>query len=339
MYVIAMLKYLNQLEKNKTQDAANTDLRNPKWRMLEAADADEQAHNLKDWQQQYDQISHGEFYGRISEVSLNNVHAFREYTSQAVRQQCNVCPDSIWLGFSADNKPCRINGHNVSQQTLMIRPGNTEFELVTPEQFNIYGIVVSQNSLMEIADKQDIAFNLSLLNSPMRDWPSQKLDHLKDLLNEIIKPGHVSVAEELQEELLLMAMLDILQQDDTDRRQSPSFVKRQAVVAKVKEHLLAHPNKQITITELCELAHVSRRTLQYSFEDVLGISPLRYLRVSRLNVVRRTLLSGTRNDETILRLAERWGFWHAGQFAHDYTQLFGENPSQTRSRTRLSLST
>ena len=88
------------------------------------------------------------------------------------------------------------------------------------------------------------------------------------------------------------------------------------------------------ITELCELAHVSRRTLQYSFEDVLGISPLRYLRLSRLNSVRRALLSDIRDDETILRLAERWGFWHAGQFAHDYTQLFGENPSQTRLRKK-----
>tara|TARA_R110002049_G_scaffold303196_4_gene497324 strand:- start:1668 stop:2660 length:993 start_codon:yes stop_codon:yes gene_type:complete len=329
-----MSKNSKDLENNKIKDAENTDLINPKWRMLEAADADEQAHNLKGWQQQYDQISHGEFYGQISEVSLSNVHAFREYTSQAIRQQCNVSPDSIWLGFSADKKPCRINGHNVNEQTLMIRPGNTEFELVTPEQFNIYGVVVSQNALLEVAEKQDIDFNLSLLDSPMRDWSPQKISQLKYLLNHFIKPANTNSVGALQEDMLLLAMLDILQQDDTDRRQSPSFAKRQAVVTKVKEHILSHPNKQITITELCELVHVSRRTLQYSFEDVLGVSPLRYLRTSRLNAVRRTLLSGARDDETILRIAERWGFWHAGQFAHDYTQLFGENPSQTRLRKK-----
>jgi AraC family ethanolamine operon transcriptional activator len=333
-----MSNYSEHIENKKIQDVANVGLNNPKWRMLEAADADEQAHNLKDWQQQYDQISHGEFYGRISEISLKHVHAFREYTSQSVRQQCNVWPDSIWLGFSADNKTCRINGHNVGNQTLMVRPGNTEFELVSPEQFNIYGIVANQSALMEVAEKQDIASNLSLLNSPMRDWSPQKLDQLKKLLNQFIKPTHAESVGKLEEDILLMAMLDILQQDDTERREPPSLAKRQAVVAKVKEHLLSHPNKQITITELCELAHVSRRTLQYSFEDVLGISPLRYLRISRLNSVRRTLLSDIRDDETILRIAERWGFWHAGQFAHDYTQLFGENPSQTRLRTRFSSS-
>jgi AraC family ethanolamine operon transcriptional activator len=328
-------KYLDEKKTKNGHYAPNMGLNTPKWCMLEAADAEEQAHNLKDWQQQYDQISHGEFYGRINEVSLNHIHAFREYTSQAVRQQCNVLPDSIWLGFSADNKTCRINGHNVGNQTLMVRPGNTEFELVTPEKFNIYGIVVSQEALINVAEKQDIAFDLSLLNSPMRNWPSQKLDQLKCLLNEIIKPDHVSVAGELQQDMLLMTMLDILQQDDTNRREPPSLAKRQAVVAKVKEYIVTHPNQQITITQLCELVHVSRRTLQYSFEDVLGISPLRYLRLSRLNAVRRILLSGIKEDETILMIAEQWGFWHAGQFAHDYTQLFGENPSQTRLRTKF----
>tara|TARA_R110002050_G_scaffold1244_5_gene8729 strand:- start:12909 stop:13901 length:993 start_codon:yes stop_codon:yes gene_type:complete len=329
-----MPNYSTIAGKNTSQDAAKMEQTHPKWRMLEAADAEQQAHNLKDWQQQYDQISHGEFYGRINEISLNHVHAFREYTSQAVRQQCNVWPNSIWLGFSANNKTCRINGHNVGNQTLMVRPGNTEFELVTPEDFNIYGLVVNQSALMTAADKQGIMLNPSLLNSPMRDWSSQKINQLRALLNNFIKPNHTNAASELQQDMLLMAMLDILQQDDTARRESPSLAKRQATVAKVKEYLQTHPNKQITITELCELVHVSRRTLQYSFEDVLGISPLRYLRTSRLNAVRRTLLSGSKDDETILRISEEWGFWHAGQFAHDYTQLFGENPSQTRSRKK-----
>jgi len=329
-----MANYSKHFENMKIQDGPKTELRNPKWRMLEAADAEEQAHNLKDWQQQYDQISHGAFYGRICEVSLNHVHAFREYTSQAVRQQCNVCPDSIWLGFSADNKSCRINGHNVGEQTLMVRPGNTEFELVTPEKFNIYGIVVDKSALMEVAEKQNIAFKLSVLNSPMRNWPCQKLDRLRYVLNEFIKPNYAHSLGDLQEDMLLMAMLDILQQDDFNRQESPSLAKRQDVVAKVKIHLLSNPDKQITITELCGLTHVSRRTLQYSFEDVLGISPLRYLRISRLNAVRRTLLSGIKGNETILRISEQWGFWHAGQFARDYTQLFGENPSKTRLRQK-----
>jgi AraC family ethanolamine operon transcriptional activator len=31
-------------------------------------------------------------------------------------------------------------------------------------------------------------------------------------------------------------------------------------------------------------------------------------------------------------VAQKWGFFHAGQFTHDYTSLFGENPSVTALR-------
>ena len=66
------------------------------------------------------------------------------------------------------------------------------------------------------------------------------------------------------------------------------------------------------------------------------MNALPYLRISRLNAVRRSLLSGIKDDETILRVLEQWGFWRAGLFAHDSTQLFGENHSQSRLRTKFS---
>ncbi|THF63208.1 MAG: helix-turn-helix domain-containing protein [Methylophaga nitratireducenticrescens] len=300
-----------------------------KWCVMEANDADEQAHNLKDWQQQYDQISNGRFYGKIEEVMFESIHAFREHTSQTVRQQCNVWPNAIWLGFSADDKSCRINGHHVSSDHLMIRPGSTQFELVTPEQFNIFGIVINQDTLKEVARLHGIELDISLFHSPLRVWHSEKLKSLRYLLNDVLKPQPDNLIRHHQEDILMMAVLEILQQNDQEIHEKPSFVKRRAVVQKVTAYLDARSDKPITITDMCALAYVSRRTLQYCFEDVLGISPLRYLRISRLNAVRRVLTTGLKEDETISMVAQKWGFFHAGQFTHDYTSLFGENPSVT----------
>jgi len=303
-----------------------------KWCVLEATDADEQAHNLKDWQQQYDQMSHGRFYGRIEEVRFESIHAFREHTSQTVRQQCNVWPNAIWLGLSADEKSCRINGHHISRDHVMIRPGNTQFELVTPEQFNIFGIVVNQDNLNEVACQNGIKLDDSLFHSPLRVWHSAKLNSLRYLLNEVLKPQQDRLSRHHQEEILMMAVLEILQQNEQKIPQKPSFAKRRAVVQKVTTYLEEHHDKPITITDMCHLAHVSRRTLQYCFEDVLGISPLKCVRISRLNAVRRVLLEGLQKDETISMIAQQHGFFHAGQFTQDYTNLFGENPSVTAIR-------
>ena len=72
---------------------------------------------------------------------------------------------------------------------------------------------------------------------------------------------------------------------------------------------------------------MSRRTLQYCFEDVLGINPVQYLRILRLNGARRQL----REAETrhVRDVAADWGFWHFSQFSSDYRKLFGHSPSET----------
>ncbi|BBM05094.1 hypothetical protein HAALTHF_00650n [Vreelandella aquamarina] len=57
---------------------------------------------------------------------------------------------------------------------------------------------------------------------------------------------------------------------------------------------------------LCELTHVSRRTLQYSFTTTLGISPLQFLRLTRLNRVRRALRAA--EPQTVTEIATYWGF-------------------------------
>ena len=116
---------------------------------------------------------------------------------------------------------------------------------------------------------------------------------------------------------------------------TPSYNHRKAVVDRVKTYVAEHHDVPITMTELCEIAFVSRRTLQYSFETILGINPIRFLRTARLNHVRRALSNPT-SEHSISDIAISWGFWHAGQFARDYKALCGENPSQTVKRVYFS---
>jgi len=74
---------------------------------------------------------------------------------------------------------------------------------------------------------------------------------------------------------------------------------------------------------------VSERTLGYAFKDVTGISPAAYLRAIRLNRVRRGLLHSAPGQTLVKTIACEHGFWHLGQFSHDYRQLFGQSPSET----------
>jgi len=50
-----------------------------------------------------------------------------------------------------------------------------------------------------------------------------------------------------------------------------------------------------------------------------------------MNGVRRDLQRAD-PSEKIADVANRWGFWHMGQFAADYRRQFGELPSETLKR-------
>jgi AraC family transcriptional regulator, ethanolamine operon transcriptional activator len=54
-----------------------------------------------------------------------------------------------------------------------------------------------------------------------------------------------------------------------------------------------------------------------------------YIKIQRLNGVRRTLKNGNYNTTTVMQVAHQWGFWSAGHFCKDYKEMFGELPSKT----------
>ena len=120
-----------------------------------------------------------------------------------------------------------------------------------------------------------------------------------------------------------------------DDRECLSFERRRQLVRRACDHTAERARAQAvpSVPDLCEHLHVSRRTLQYAFETVVGSSPLGYLRALRLNAARRDLLIGA--APTVQEAAGRHGFWSLSQFANDYRQHFAERPSQTLARARV----
>ena len=299
-------------------------------RVSEAHDADCHASNLTNWQQTYDQTSRGNFYGSIVELPLEGLQVFREHTSQALQQKCLVWPDSVWLGIPlADQEESRINGLTIRPGTIMCRPGDCEFELTTPRDYDLYGMVVEREALMKMAriHGMDLIWN-DLANYGRLGVPAHTLEKVRFLLARLLSGEHATAPTRLQHDIVMMALLEVLKEETPQPSRTQSFHHRKQVVDCARQFLENHLDEPVTVTQLCEVANVSRRTLQYSFESILGISPIQYLRISRLNGVRRALIQ-SREDHVISDIAAQWGFWHLSQFAKDYKQLFGESPSKT----------
>lgn len=309
-----------------------------------ARDVDEHAHNLTDWEQRYDQITCGSFEGVLQEWQSSGLQIFREASSRAVRQSCQVWPDAYWFGIEVRTSGMRINGRQVGEDVVMTRPGACEFELVTPDAHEIYGIVVQRDALQASATRLGC----------QPDWHSLgqaellKVDHqgLQDCRQHIhgllalaaqASGAHNHAALQLRQEAVLVALLAMLDEGEIEAEAGASFLRRRRIVNDAREFAMAHQDSPVTVPMLCEAVHVSRRTLQYCFEDVLGMSPMNYLRSLRLNGVRRALCQGdgSRTVGSIGDIAAAWGFANFSQFSCDYKKLFGQSPSaMLQARTR-----
>ena len=116
---------------------------------------------------------------------------------------------------------------------------------------------------------------------------------------------------------------------------APRDLTRQAysqVVQVAEDYALTHAAELLYVTDLCEVAAVSERTLQYAFKEVMGLTPMTYLIRLRLHRVRQALLATGSQSTTVSAAALEWGFWHFGDFARAYKGCFGELPSDTLRR-------
>lgn len=101
------------------------------------------------------------------------------------------------------------------------------------------------------------------------------------------------------------------------------------LVKQVQRWMDLHPGQPITLTDLCQVVHVSRRSLIQGFRDHLGMGPMQYVKLQRLHSARRALLRSDPCQATVTEVAFEHGFLNAGHFARDYQRLFGERPSAT----------
>ena len=131
------------------------------------------------------------------------------------------------------------------------------------------------------------------------------------------------------EEKILLTLKELL---ETQTPTICKLTKGEESALAIRDQVYAHMDGKINIESLAKQHNVSERTLQLSCKSLFGFSPSMLLRQMKLNLVYRDLKEADVQSETVSRIAQKWGFNHMGRFSNYYTELFGENPSQTLKR-------
>ncbi|MFC5743245.1 AraC family transcriptional regulator [Dyella tabacisoli] len=104
------------------------------------------------------------------------------------------------------------------------------------------------------------------------------------------------------------------------------------IVQRTEQFMRANMRHDIYNNEMCNAAGVSERALRYAFEDLLGLSPNRYLSMLRLCTACRSLSMSDASRRSVKSVALSCGFWDLSRFADHYRRVFGELPRDTLMR-------
>lgn len=93
------------------------------------------------------------------------------------------------------------------------------------------------------------------------------------------------------------------------------------------DFILARLEEGVTVEQVAEHACLSVRQLSRTFKEMLGLSPLQYIRAAQVDLA-RGLLSGT--DQSLDRIAQRCGFSGRQQMARAFERRLGVTPMAVR---------
>lgn len=310
----------------------------PSWHAcVRSSDVDVHASAQPQWSLNYDQLSPGRFEGQIELVQLPGLRMIREGANCKVRQRGQIGRGHYGLAMALQQDHEAIfNGQRLSPESIMI--GRSDgLDLLTPADCELIGVVVEHELLAALWQ--------SMYQKPLSAWIEEQIvvqastasaRHLDKMHRRILDllssspellndPGALI---QLRDAILIEWIEAIPSQVDTSELRRVKA--RKKVVDRACECMLAHADQPLSTLDVCRRIGTSPRKLDYCFNDVLGISPKRYLRLVRLNGVRRDLKSRAHEARIKVQdIAARWGFWHLSEFSRDYSAQFGELPSQT----------
>jgi AraC family ethanolamine operon transcriptional activator len=231
------------------------------------------------------------------------------------------------------------HGFEMTADTLYGFDNSRGIDLVLPADLLMGTLSIKKEVFQEYSismGREDLNgrfFAKNYIQSPISFSPVQ--DYLRELYT-VVRWQSPFLKESQIHQLIIEDYVPLLIESipaTPDRTQKPRrFFRRSLVVRQVEEYMLAHLEKPITLKDICQTVNTGKSPLNYGFQEVLGVSPLNYLKILRLQAARQRLQTSDPDITTVTQIAQRFGFWHLGRFSRYYQEMFGELPSETLRR-------
>lgn len=288
------------------------------------------------WDLDYTQLSSGQYQCETREIRFSGLQIYTEAGTVTSNQRGTAWPNSYVFAL-----PCsmehegRINGRRWDQEVFAFR-GESEYDALVPPM-KLLIVAVSRDSISEYMETVEHVSVKDWLKHGMllvedQAYRSRMAEAFTGVLDGCCADSSL-LSHRQARSAVKQTTMEIIAPIISQNLNLPPIVYREfnrvQIVRRAREFLLDNITEPMQIIDVCREIGVSRRGLQYSFQDLLNINPVTYLRLLRLNGARRDLINAGEKPVQVKDVVARWGFWHLSRFSSEYKQIFNELPSET----------
>ncbi|XWK90158.1 MAG: helix-turn-helix domain-containing protein [Phormidium sp.] len=285
------------------------------------------------------QLTSGQFVGRVNLADLESVKFTDVTYNQAMRIKGLKNPHllAFTIALQGDQTQVLSHGCPIKKHDLFGFDPTREIDMTAGKDAHIVVAKVNLTVFQSLAEQMgyhDLGQKFLQQNSlhfhpasfrHLRAYyqqVSQMFIHQPSLLMESQAQSHIV-------ENFLPLLMDTITAGIRQKKPIIKTLRRYPIVKKAEEIAQSYIDKPLTLKQLCDALETSSSALCYGFQDIFGMSPMAYIKIQRLNGVRRTLKNADPETIMVMQVAHKWGFWSSGHFSRDYQQMFGELPSET----------
>ena len=285
------------------------------------------------WKMEFRQLDPGGFRARVRAITVGPFRISHLRVDSRLQVFGQMPEGHLSLGI-----PLEIPGQAswmrqpLSDETLQRYASGSQFEAVTPAQFETLMVAIGPSHLEQQSEIEDSLLDIetSRVACPI----SVRRSLGERLLGVIRDTGHTQADSSWPaiKTDVLERITDVLSDPVFRRNESsepPKGWVRCRVLKQAEEMIRASDGEAVSVGDLVKHCSTSKSTLERAFKDAYGVNPKGYLIARRLHEVRMDLKAADPATTKVADIANRWGFWHMGQFAKDYMKFFCELPSAT----------
>ena len=289
------------------------------------------------WEIEAVQLDRGPFVGELIQARSPAALLSEMTFGRALHQRGEPPRGMRTLGVPADpTQRIFFQNHWAHGNQLLFFPRGGELDSVSLAGFHVFSVSYDEDRVSAIC--QALAgtdYDELLAGRGVVDCSPGALQSVRRVIHQFISSSARHEDAEAQSDSvhrdrgldLIQTIVEVLTLDEDPRSPEP-FRVRERAVRRSLDLIDASNREPLSVVDLCRAAGVSRRTLEYAFQERFGLSPKAYMLTRRLGEVRAEL----RQDhvgQSITRIASQWGFHHLSRFAAFYRRQFGELPSET----------